>query len=220
MDTATTRTSRSDDVSARDRIRDAAIVEFAERGVAGTSLKAIATRADVSQGLIVHHFGSKDGLREACDAYVAAVISKNKHAQVHGPGFDPIGALRATEEARPLMRYLGRTLGDGHPQVATIVDEMIADAVTYMAEGERNGIIKPSDYPRERAAILVLWSLGMLTLHEHLDRHLGIDLFGDTAQLANYLLPASELLSHGVIADGVYEQLRTAFEHLDGQDAP
>ena len=56
------------DASTRDRIRDAAIAAFAERGFDAASLRDIAQRAGVSAALIVHHFGSKDGLREECDA--------------------------------------------------------------------------------------------------------------------------------------------------------
>lgn len=38
---------------------------FAARGVAGTSLQAVADAVGVSKPTLVYHFGSKDGLREA-----------------------------------------------------------------------------------------------------------------------------------------------------------
>jgi len=38
---------------------------FAERGVAGTSLQAVADAVGVSKPTLVYHFGGKDGLREA-----------------------------------------------------------------------------------------------------------------------------------------------------------
>ncbi len=46
----------------RSRILEVALELYAERGVKGTTLKAVAERADVSRGTIVHHFGSGDGL--------------------------------------------------------------------------------------------------------------------------------------------------------------
>ncbi|MTV25375.1 TetR/AcrR family transcriptional regulator [Nitriliruptoraceae bacterium ZYF776] len=210
-------TGGAGDPSGRDRIRDAAIAEFAARGVAATSLKVIAARAGVSPALIVHHFGSKDALREACDAHVAAVVRERKYAAVRGGsgGFDPLGALRSSTETRPLLRYLARTLGDGRPQVAALVDEMIEDCLGYVEEGVRTGMMQPSRYPRQRAAILVLWSLGMMTLHEHVHRHLDTDLFGaEIGELAPYLLPAAEILEEGVLAPGMHEQLRHAFVQL------
>ncbi|MBP2296177.1 TetR/AcrR family transcriptional regulator [Azospirillum rugosum] len=48
----------------RDAILDAAEVEFAALGYAGTSLRNVAERANVTQALINYYFGSKNGLFE------------------------------------------------------------------------------------------------------------------------------------------------------------
>ena len=58
----------SDDLTTSARIRDAAIAQFGAHGF-NTGVRAIATAAGVSPGLVIHHFGSKDGLRKACDEY-------------------------------------------------------------------------------------------------------------------------------------------------------
>ena len=54
-----------DDLTARARIRDSAIVYIGRHGWRAATLRAIATDAGVSPALVIHHFGSKDGLREA-----------------------------------------------------------------------------------------------------------------------------------------------------------
>lgn len=54
----------------RQRIRTAALSLFADRGVAATSLREVARVAGVAPGLVVHHFGGKDGLHEAIDTFV------------------------------------------------------------------------------------------------------------------------------------------------------
>lgn len=46
----------------RRRILDATIELYRERGIPATTLKAVAERADVSRGSILHHFGSANGL--------------------------------------------------------------------------------------------------------------------------------------------------------------
>lgn len=46
----------------RDRILDAALATYRERGIAATSLQAIARRAGVSAATILNHFGSADEL--------------------------------------------------------------------------------------------------------------------------------------------------------------
>ena len=61
---------RSADMTAVARIRDAAIELFGSRGF-DVGVRAIAEAAGVSPGLVIHHFGSKDGLRKACDDYIA-----------------------------------------------------------------------------------------------------------------------------------------------------
>jgi AcrR family transcriptional regulator len=46
-------------------IVDAAVEVYREKGAAGATMKAIADRADVSRGTILHHFGDADGLLDA-----------------------------------------------------------------------------------------------------------------------------------------------------------
>ena len=200
------------DRTARARIRDAAITRFAADGVAATSVRAIAEEAGVSPPLVMHHFGSKDRLRVACDQHVAALVREQKHAAMAaGGGLDPLAAMRAYEGGPPLLGYLARTLIDGSPHVAELVDEMVADAVGYMAEGEAAGILMPTEDPEGRAAVLTLWSLGALVLGEHAKRLLGVDLTGDPAHSMRYFLPALEIMGRGIIAPEAYEQISASF---------
>ncbi len=203
--------SASDDQTARARIRDAAIVCFADAGVAATSVRTIATAAEVSPALVIHHFGSKDRLRVACDEHVAALVRRNKRdaiaAGTHG---DPIESLRSAEDGPPLLRYLARTLGDGSPHVADLIDEMVDDAEGYLAEGVERGTIRPTDDPRGRAAVLTLWSLGALVLHEHVARLTGADL-QDPLGAMPYARPALQILGEGVFTEELYEHYRAAF---------
>ena len=46
----------------RRRILDATVDVYRERGIPATTLKAVAERADVSRGSILHHFGSAEGV--------------------------------------------------------------------------------------------------------------------------------------------------------------
>lgn len=194
-----------------ERIRDAAIRLFGEHGFRGTSLKVIAAEAGVSQALILHHYGTKHGLRAACDEFVSRKVRSRKAEVIDGPGtVDPFPAVRQLREAPHLLRYLTRALTEGGEHTARLIDDMLADAVEYMAEGERSGVIVPSRVPRERAALLLLWSLGALTLHEHVARLLGVDFLSGSAStddLRHYLLPAVELFSQGLVTEGSLDGL-------------
>jgi AcrR family transcriptional regulator len=46
----------------RERLLEAALEEFADKGYAGARVDAIATRAGLNKQLISHHFGGKEGL--------------------------------------------------------------------------------------------------------------------------------------------------------------
>lgn len=215
-----------DDRTARARIRDAAITRFADDGVAATSVRAIAAQAGVSPGLVIHHFGSKDALRHACDEHIAAIIRSNKEkAMAAGATFDPVSALRDAQHDVPLTRYLASTLVDGTPHVAALVDELVDDAVGYLRTGVEAGTLRPTRYPYERAAILTVWSLGALLLHEHVERLLGVDLTQDPATYAGteagkrYFGPALELFSTGLVSDEVAASLRAAFVDDDPDNA-
>ena len=62
-------TVQDSDLSARTKIREAALSLFGTEGFA-VSVRAIADAAGCSPGLVMHHFGNKDGLREAVDQSV------------------------------------------------------------------------------------------------------------------------------------------------------
>lgn len=211
-----------DDRTARERIRDAAIACFADAGVDGTSVRTIATAADVSPALVIHHFGSKDALRVACDRHVADTIRANKsEAMAQGTGIDPLAAMRDAADGPPVTRYLARTLGDGSPHVAALLDELVEDAVVYTEQGVASGALRPTSDPRGRAAVLVAWSLGALVLHEHVARLTGADLAAglDPDQLQGYLAPALEIMT-GIFTPEMATALREAFQSDAGPTRP
>ena len=205
------------------RIRDAALATFADVGFRAATVRAIAERAGVSPALVMHHFGSKQGLREACDAFVVDYVRERKiQAMAAGPGLDPLSLLRDDDERLPLLGYLGRALQDGSPAATALVDELIADAEAILAAGVASGTVRPLEHPRGVAAVLTLWSLGALVLHEHVRRVLGTDLtgpLGSAVVSSGYTVPAMEILTHGLLAPGMYERLAAAEAAASGSAA-
>ncbi|MEZ5185494.1 MAG: TetR/AcrR family transcriptional regulator [Candidatus Nanopelagicales bacterium] len=49
----------------RQRILNAALAEYAESGIAGTSMQAVARRADVASGTVLYHYPTPDDLADA-----------------------------------------------------------------------------------------------------------------------------------------------------------
>lgn len=67
---------------ARDRILWAAETEFAQHGFSGTGMKAVATSAEVAQGLIHYHFKDKEGLYEAVIEQRSALINAGRISEL------------------------------------------------------------------------------------------------------------------------------------------
>ena len=199
---------RDEDRTARARIRDAAIARFAEHGAAATSVKAIAADVGVSPALVFHHFGSKQGLRAACDAYVLEVVGAQKRAAMRtGPQLDVFEALRQEAQGPPVLAYLARMLVEGAEPAEGLVDGLVDVGVAALEEGARSGLLRPVDEPRDLAVVLVLWSLGVLVLRDHAERLLGVDVTG--AERGRYVRVAMQAL-RGLFTEEAYEHGRRA----------
>lgn len=192
---------RSADLTAAARIRDAAIEQFGQHGF-GIGLRAIAEAAGVSAALVIHHFGSKDGLRNACDDYIAAAIRSTKLEALQSN--DPatwFAQLAEIEDYAPLMAYLVRSMQSGGQLATMLWRRMIDNAEEYLEEGVRAGTIKPSRDPRARARYLGIAGGGGFLLY--LQMH---DTPTDIrAVLRDYasemVLPALEIYTEGLMVD-------------------
>jgi len=205
------------DLSTADRIRDAAIDQFGRHGF-GVGVRAIAAAAGVSPGLVNHHFGSKGGLRAACDTHVAEVVreAKSETLQTHDPAAW-LTAAAEIEDYAPLTGYLVRSLQSGGELARTLWRRMIDNAEQYLEEGVRAGTIKPTADPRARARFLSMVGGGAFLLY--------IQLHDDPGDLRRVLhdytqdmmLPALELYSNGLLTDpGLYQAFLARAEETGG----
>jgi TetR/AcrR family transcriptional regulator, regulator of cefoperazone and chloramphenicol sensitivity len=172
------RSSMADDLTAAARIRETAMRLFPERGYEATSVRVLAEAAGVSPALIVHHFGSKEGLRRACDQYVVEQIRTVKGEAIANRTMTDSGFLAgAFQIAPPLMRYLGWALTSGSQEAAVLFDEMVEESMRLLSMAEEQGYIRPTEHPRARSAVMLSMQLGGLILAEHLERAASIDPF-------------------------------------------
>lgn len=192
---------RSADLTATARIRDAAIEQFGEHGF-GVGLRPIAEAAGVSAALVIHHFGSKEGLRKACDEYVAEEIRGSKAEAIQSR--DPatwLGQMAEIESYAPLMAYLVRSMQAGGELANMLWQRMIDNAEDYMQKGVEAGTIKPSRDPHARARYLAITGGGGFLLYLQM-HETPTDL---RAVLRDYardmVLPALEVYSEGLMTD-------------------
>lgn len=192
---------RSADMTATARIRDAAIEQWGQHGF-NVGLRAIAEAAGVSAALVIHHFGSKDGLRKACDDYIAEEIRSAKSESLRSA--DPatwFAQMAEIESYAPMMRYLVRSMQSGTELAKTFWRRMLENAEEYLEEGVRAGTLKPSPDPAARAKYLGLTGGGGFLLYLQLHDN-PTDM---AAVLHDYgqemVLPALEVYTNGLMAD-------------------
>ncbi|MEV6925064.1 helix-turn-helix domain-containing protein [Dactylosporangium sp. NPDC051485] len=195
-----------EDLTARARIRDAAIALFAERGAGATTVRDIAEQAGVSPGLLRHHFGSKEALREACDAYVLDRLVQIKEKMLFdNPGFLP--AVHPTVVR--YNKYVTRALLDGSPSAAAMFDDMVRLSADWI-EQHIPGLTK--DY-HSYAAVFTGMQSGLLAMHEHVSRALGADMFTPEGhvRLAAALI---DFYSHPLLTPDLAAKVQSALDAL------
>ena len=99
---------RADDLTAKARIRNAALDLFAANGAEATSLRAVAAAAGVTVGLVVHHYGTKKALREAVEL---AIVEQFAQTIASVPlGKCPPGQVTAAYQSQPQSSHCGTRL--------------------------------------------------------------------------------------------------------------
>lgn len=183
------------------RIRDAAIEQVGVHGF-GVSLRTIAEAAGVSAALVIHHFGSKDGLLRACDEYLTEEIrsEKSEAIQSHNPA-TWLTQVAEIESFAPMMAYLVRSMQAGGDLAKTLWRKMIDNAEGYLEEGVRAGTIRPSRDPKARAKYLGVTGGGGFLLYLHMHDN-PTDLRAVLRDYSNdMVMPALEVYTRGLMTD-------------------
>lgn len=176
--------SVTDDRTARARVRDAALELFAERGEHGVTMRQIAERADVSPALVVHHFGSKAGLREAVvehiRAWMAELFDLSTDIDISDPAgqeWSSIGEMlqQSLPENSPIIRYLRRLMMTGDPLATELLATWHRQTVEIFRAWDAEGKIIAGPDPDTRAAMAMTADLGILFLADHWTQILGFD---------------------------------------------
>ncbi|ASW56351.1 TetR/AcrR family transcriptional regulator [Plantactinospora sp. KBS50] len=172
------------DLTGRANIRNAALRLFAERGHDAVTMREIAAAAGVSPALVVHHFGSKDGLRAAVDGHAARAFD----ALFEMDGQDLAGALsgdgavsvaemiaRAFPHGSPLPAYLRRLLLVNDPAGAALFGRWYALTRRLLDTMTELGVARPAGDPAVRAAFLLVNDLALILLRNQVAAAIGVD---------------------------------------------
>lgn len=201
-----------EDLTARARIRDAALEHFAEDGFDRATIRGIARAAGVSPGLVRHHFGSKDDLRKACDAYALEALRGYVDQTMTEEGLnDPRTLGEAWTPLHPFRRYLARALIDGSEAAGQIFDEMVAMTEQTLEQTDKHRPDPPAADLRTRAALMVAMALGIPAFRAQISRSIGTDIFSTEGD-RRISLALLDIHSHPAISP---DSARTLRQGLD-----
>lgn len=169
----------------KQRLIRVAMKLFADKGFDGVTVRDISAAADVSVGLINHHFGSKEGLREAVDRHFLAQFEE---AVTKNP-MDPRAAeTRGTEaviewteewidrhiaEWSVSTAYMRRALLEGSDWGANLFERFYQVVRTTVDRMDAEGRLR-QDVDRLWLPLLILYmELGTLLLEPYVEKVLG-----------------------------------------------
>jgi len=206
----------SDDLTARARIRDAAVELIGRDGFHSLTVRVVAERAGVSPGLVIHHFGSKDGLRAECEEFVGNRIHEAiEQATADLEPYDLFGEMSKKLELAPLVPYLLRALADGGELGRRLFGRVVDDTERYLRVAVVQGAVRPSQDERGRAEMLVSFSLGSQFLAQYL---VAADTpEGRVQELQRlFAVPALELFAEGLYASpDIADRYRNQLQRID-----
>jgi AcrR family transcriptional regulator len=202
------------------RIRLAALELFGQQGFDQTTIRQIATRAGVSPGLVIHHFGSKNDLRQACDDYAYRLFAEER---VYLKGSGPMPTLERFmadhPDLQPVLAYLVQCLrggGEGAERVyrlfCSLSDEMLTEA-------EQQGLLSLPEDRQAAIAVFAAWAAGLQMLGDLFARQLGGQHISDPDVMRRYAVVTTELLSRGLLSASFTDMLRSVIEPSDHKES-
>jgi len=191
-----------EDLTTKARLRETALALFADRGIATTSLRSIAAAAGVSPGLVIHHFGSKDGLRRAVDAVVVKRITAALSEVPIGSSGASLIDQRAEVLARvlapqpALLQYIAQALSESGEAAGELFTLLYAAARADRALADA-GVIRADSDPFWRALQQLVLIVGPLLLRPLIEQQLGGSLF-EPGNFERWMRANADLLKHGI----------------------
>jgi TetR/AcrR family transcriptional regulator, regulator of cefoperazone and chloramphenicol sensitivity len=186
-------------ITTAERILRAALAVFAEHGYAAGSVRAIAQLAGVSPALVLHHYGSKDGLRAACDERVLGYTDTKGRMLLRGALPSAADFRDRHPEIDDALAYVVRVVTDGGPTSQDWYARWQSASADVLRELQKDGRVRPDVDVEQAAALLASFGFGVLGTQRLLAAHLGgSDLMADPAA------GAYQRLSMAIFTDGLF----------------
>ncbi|MGH3726640.1 MAG: TetR/AcrR family transcriptional regulator [Mycobacterium sp.] len=164
-----------EDLTAKARIRNTALDLYARYGEDRISLRAVASEAGVTLGLVQHHFKTKAGLRDAVDQLVVDYFTEALRSVGGQSDSRRLAAARDAAVTRmlhenpPVVNYVRRALlqpCDEPTHLLDVLIELTREEVTTL----RDEGMAPTDRPEPNQVVSVMVrQMGALLLQPLVD---------------------------------------------------
>lgn len=190
------------DLTTQARIRNAALRLFAERGVAATSIRAVAKEADVSAGLVQHHFKTKDELQAAIEAHVAGKLVELATGSLIEDGGSTkfvlgrqiVGFIRENPD---IIRYARREMLEDSILGRRLFDQIVALGRILMERLEKLNFLRPGIDMEWANLNAIFITVGPVLLEAGVERYLDKP-FRTPESLARWDAAVDDILCHGL----------------------
>jgi AcrR family transcriptional regulator len=163
------------DLTAKARIRNAAMDLYAEYGEDHTSMREIAAAAGVTVGLLVHHFGTKDRLRDTVEQLVVDYFAQAiAQTPVTGTPAE-IGAARDEAVAEMLtanpavVNYLRRAVLNPNASGGRLLERLTELARREVTQLRATGVASTTRPESSQVIGVMVRQLGHLFLQPMID---------------------------------------------------
>lgn len=158
----------------KERLIDIATKAFSESGFATTSLRSIAKLAEVSPALLVHHFGSRDGLIEQCVMRGLGLWVAEKQGFVDVSLSTALAQWQgAIDKHGPKLQFFRQVLLSGGPAADMLFRRMVQEAEIMIRTEQAKGTMRKTENVSDLALIMTLHGLGPLVLQDQVNSYLG-----------------------------------------------
>ncbi|MBL1076786.1 TetR/AcrR family transcriptional regulator [Nocardia sp. 2] len=165
----------NEDLTAKARIRNAAMDLFAQYGESRVSLRAVAAEASVTLGLVQHHFKTKAGLRDAVDQLVSEYFYQAVHS------IPPTGTATEVASARDdavrrmlrdnpaVVNYLRRTILEPEPTQQKFLERLVELTRNEVVSLRESGLASTTRRESTQIVAILVRQFGELLLAPMID---------------------------------------------------
>ncbi|MEZ0363844.1 TetR/AcrR family transcriptional regulator [Mycobacterium sp. pUA109] len=165
----------NEDLTAKARIRNAALDLYAQYGEDRISLRAVAAEAGVTLGLVQHHFKTKAGLRQAVDQLVvdyfahaiAEIPPKGTPNQIGAARDEAVRAMLADNP--PVVNYVRRALLEPSEDRMHLLDVLVELTQREVTALRKSGLASTKRRESIQVVAVLVRQMGELLLAPMVD---------------------------------------------------